>query len=418
MLAQMEPLIMLIAGAAAIFGILATVLVAVRDRRRLVDRLSTLEEVLRRVRASDPENQFDERPAESPLELSRERLLLQNLLDRFPAVTQKFVVVEDIEELCRVLLGAFAAVLGSTFGVVFVRESRMLRLRAQSGIGTEQLSDELEIRVGEGRVGLSAANCLIMRPDDFTALDDASRAAVDADQSMKTEFELYVPLIYRGDAIGCVAVGGMTRVVQKSHAVSMALANLGSVVLSNIQRANEIRILSEQDPLTGLNNRRRCIELLAERLETRNTHPFGILLFDVDHFKHINDHWGHGIGDIVLMAIADVARVMVDETAGEFACRFGGDEHLILINSSEIADVAARVEQLRQSIADIDVDVPDPSDKPEVRITGGVAFCPAEEEDVDTLIALADSRLYYAKEHGRDRITIEPTPDEVAAQRA
>jgi diguanylate cyclase (GGDEF)-like protein len=395
----------MIAGGAAIFGILATVLVAIRDRRRLAERLNTLEDILRRIRASDPENQFDERPQESPLQLSRERLLLQNLLDRFPEVTQKFVLVENVEELCRVQLAAFTSVLGTTYGAVFVRDGDRLTLMAQTGLEGEDLPEA--VRIGEGRIGHAALKCLILRPGDFATLNTDERLAVEHSRKVTAEFDFYVPLVYRGDAIGCVAVGGMKRVVQKSHSVCMALANLGSVVLTNIQRANKIRILSEEDPLTRLSNRRHCLELLAERLKTRNEQPFALLLFDVDHFKLINDQHGHGVGDNVLRLIADTARDLVDESNGEFACRFGGDEHLCVLNVGDISDLATRVEEFRGSVKAIKVEVAPDQETPAVHITGGVSFCPAEEEEIDALIALADRRLYSAKEAGRDRIVFE-----------
>ncbi len=395
----------MIAGGAAIFGILATVLVAVRDRRRLVERLGTLEDILRRIRASDPENQFDERPQESPLQLSRERLLLQNLLDRFPEVTQTFMLVEDVEELCRVQLSAFKNVLGTTYGAVFVRDGDQLNLMAQTGLENEELPDS--VRIGEGRIGHAALKCLILRPGDFATLDTDVRLAVEHSRKVSAEFDFYVPLVHRGEAIGCVAVGGMKRVVQKSHSVCMALANLGSVVLTNIQRANKIRVLSEEDPLTRLSNRRHCLELLAERLKTRNEKPFALLLFDVDHFKLINDRHGHGAGDDVLRLIADAARELVDEARGEFACRFGGDEHLCVLNVGDISKLTERVEEFRASVKAIEVRTESVEEPSAVKITGGVSFCPAEEVEIDALIALADRRLYSAKDAGRDRIVFE-----------
>ncbi len=315
------------------------------------------------------------------------------------------MLVEDVEELCRVQLSAFKNVLGTTYGAVFVRDGDQLNLMAQTGLEGEDMPDS--IRIGEGRIGYSALKCLILRPGEFATLDTDVRLAVENSREVAAEFDFYVPLVYRGDAIGCVAVGGMSRVIQKAHSVCMALANLGSVVLTNIERANKIRILSEEDPLTRLSNRRHCMELLAERLKTRNEQPFALLLFDVDHFKLINDRHGHGVGDDVLRLIADTARELVDESSGEFACRFGGDEHLCVLNVGDISDLALRVEAFRESVKAIEVRTADDKEPASVHITGGVSFCPAEEVEIDALIALADGRLYSAKEAGRDRIVFE-----------
>ncbi|MDH3591932.1 MAG: hypothetical protein OER88_08645, partial [Planctomycetota bacterium] len=105
--------------AAAVLGPTVAVLLALRHRQRLVGRLSNLEDVLRRLRTADPNSPFDERE-ETSLALSRERLVLTNLLDRFPEVTQKFVNVETLEALGACVLSAFERVLDCEYGVAFV----------------------------------------------------------------------------------------------------------------------------------------------------------------------------------------------------------------------------------------------------------------------------------------------------------
>jgi diguanylate cyclase (GGDEF)-like protein len=406
MLAQMIETQFLTWGAIglAVFAPVAVFLVSLRDRRRLVERLRTLEEVLRRIRSADPGDHFDDPTKETPLQLSRERLVLQNMLDRFPEITQKFVLVETIPELCKVLLEAFNRVLGTSHGVVFVREGDSLRLEARAGLEDRECPADLAIPVGEGRLGYVAQKCLILRPGDFAALEGGARAIVEPEHTVRREFDFYVPMVHRGRGIGIVAVGGMRRVVQKAHSVCMAVANLGSLVLTNIQRANEIRVLSEEDPLTGLSNRRHCYELLGARLQRRAQAPFALFLFDIDHFKRINDDHGHAVGDEVLKRVAREAKRLVRPEDREFACRFGGEEFLCVLGCSDVPSLAARLEAFREGIAAIDVAGAG------VKVSGGVAFCPAEEEDADALIGLADFRLYAAKESGRDRIVFESSP--------
>ncbi|MDH3591864.1 MAG: GGDEF domain-containing protein [Planctomycetota bacterium] len=401
---------------AAVLGPSLAVMLAIRDRHRLVSRLGNLEDVLRRMRATDPASKFDDRPEESSLQLSRERLVLTNLLDRFPEVTQKFVTVETIDALGSVLLSAFERVLDCDYGVAFVRDDEdRLRFTAQTGLPDKECYPGMTLQMGKGRVGYAAAKCLILRPDDFDTLDDHDHRAVENNRAFERDFDLYVPMVHRGRALGCVAVGGMKKVVQKAHSVSMALANLGALVITNIQRAAEIRALSETDPLTKLSNRRHCYAQLDARLRHRNQAPFAVFLYDIDFFKRINDAHGHAIGDAVLVKVAELTRNVVRPEEGEFACRFGGEEFLCVVNCEDLPSLTARLEAVRESFARVRLDPGDGSDPIQVKISGGVAFCPAECDDADSLIRLADDRLYVAKETGRDRICFESSSREVAS---
>jgi diguanylate cyclase (GGDEF)-like protein len=398
---------------AAVLGPIVAVMLAIRDRHRLALRLGNLEDVLRRMRAADAA-MFDGGVDESSLQLSRERLVLTNLLDRFPEVTQKFVNVETIEDLGACMLAAFERVLDCENGVVFVREGERLRLVAETGMAEDECYPGMTLQVGLGRIGYASAKCLILRPDDFGQLDDEDHRRVESHRTFARDFDLYVPMVHLGTALGCVAVGGMKKVIQKAHTVSMALSNLGALVLLNLQRAAEIRALSETDPLTRLSNRRHCYAQLDLRLRGRNTAPFAVFLFDIDHFKAINDERGHAVGDKVLMRVAEAARGFVRVEEGEFACRFGGEEFLCVVNCEDLPSLAARLEAFREEIAHLELDPGDEAAPVAVRVSGGVSFCPAEFEDVDSLIRLADDRLYVAKESGRNRICFESSAREVA----
>ncbi|MDH3592023.1 MAG: GGDEF domain-containing protein, partial [Planctomycetota bacterium] len=277
----------------------------------------------------------------------------------------------------------------------------------QAGLPEHEAYAGMKIALGQGRIGYSAAKCLILRQGDFATLDDAHHQQVENTRAFEREFDFYVPMVHRGRSIGCIAVGGMKKIVQKAHSVSMALANLGALVTVNIQRAAEIRALSETDPLTRLSNRRHAYQQLDNRLRNRRTSPFAVFLFDIDHFKKINDAHGHAVGDAVLVHVANRAREFVRKEEGEFACRFGGEEFLCVINSEDLPSLTSRVETFREQLASTALDPGNGKAPIQVRVSGGVSFCPAEEEEADDLIRLADDRLYAAKESGRDRLCLE-----------
>ncbi len=395
-----------VAVGAAILAPLFTIILLFFDRRGISRKLTMLDEAVRRT-ASAQQRSMEEA---EPWEATRERVVLGNMLDSFPEVTQKFVKVANIEDLGRTLLSAFGRVLGSKKGLVFVRQGETLRLIAREGVSETECANAMKVRIGEGRAGYAAEKCLILSYGDFAQLDRADRLRIDQSERLEGNFDYYIPMIYRGRAIGCVVVGGIGRVINKARAAGMAVANLGSLVLTSILRERQVRTLSEQDPLTQLSNRRHCYELLAERMEAVQTSPFAVFLFDIDNFKSINDEYGHAVGDEVLRQLADVTRDMVRPEEDEFAARVGGEEFLCVVGCEDVAALAARLEDFRLSVSKIVVDTGPDAGPPAVRISGGVAFCPAEEDDADALVRIADDRLYAAKKSGRDRVFLESGP--------
>ncbi len=162
----------------------------------------------------------------------------------------------------------------------------------------------------------------------------------------------------------------------------------------------ELEKLSVTDPLTGLNNRRRMMEVLDNevRRSRRLDHTFAVLMADVDHFKQYNDQHGHPAGDEVLKRVAAVLRDSTRDV--DFVARYGGEEFFVLMPELD-ADRAAEVaERIRGSFA------ADPLLADEVTVSFGVAEFPANGDSAETLISVADSVLYQAKKEGRDQVVI------------
>lgn len=169
-----------------------------------------------------------------------------------------------------------------------------------------------------------------------------------------------------------------------------------------LRRANEqLDRLASTDPLTGLANRR---TLMAELEAARDRgiakgEGFTFALVDVDHFKWINDHYGHGAGDEVLVRLAASMRQGV--RAHDTLSRYGGEEIAILLPGTSIASAMAILERLRQDIASGPIQVDDQAIS--VTISAGVTHWKPDEE-IGMLVSRADQALYEAKRGGRDRI--------------
>jgi diguanylate cyclase (GGDEF)-like protein len=183
-----------------------------------------------------------------------------------------------------------------------------------------------------------------------------------------------------------------------------------AVVVLVLERRNEVllaRLADEArtDPLTGLLNRRGFDEHAARELAhaSRAGQPIALATFDLDHFKAINDRWGHVVGDRVLV---HMARVLTDESRRiDVAARLGGEEFAVLMPGSDQAGAEAFAERVRRALAATDC-----SDLPAARVSAGITAT-VDPPDVQTMLERVDHALYAAKRGGRDRTVAYDGPD-------
>lgn len=160
-----------------------------------------------------------------------------------------------------------------------------------------------------------------------------------------------------------------------------------------------IEQIAAHDELTGLINRRRMTEVLAEhsRNQTRQTEGFAIAMMDLDHFKSINDKYGHAVGDAVLATFGQAARKVLREV--DVLSRWGGEEFLLLMPKTNNGHPNTGIERLRAYLACIEAC----PQIPELRIGFSVGFTSFnKEESIYDTIKRADSALYQAKAKGRN----------------
>ncbi len=173
--------------------------------------------------------------------------------------------------------------------------------------------------------------------------------------------------------------------------------------------------LSLRDDLTGIANRRRLQQVLAEEWNRARRHqrPVAFILLDLDHFKLLNDTRGHLAGDLCLQAIAHYLEGAVRRT-GDLAARYGGEELAVLLPDTDLDGALDLAEELREGIETLAI--PHPS-APLSRVTasfGVAATVPAPGEEPESLIELADSALYRAKTEGRNRVHADGEPPRMA----
>ena len=155
------------------------------------------------------------------------------------------------------------------------------------------------------------------------------------------------------------------------------------------------------DPLTGMANRRDMMTKLSNELKRseRYDHPVSTILLDIDHFKKVNDTYGHGVGDRVLIALAKILNSGIRET--DSAARWGGEEFLICLPHTSPEDAEKVAEKLRRTIAENWII--NEEEQIGITISAGVAEY-KRQSSMDDLIRAADDALYEAKEQGRNRV--------------
>ena len=165
------------------------------------------------------------------------------------------------------------------------------------------------------------------------------------------------------------------------------------------------RLLQEQairDPLTGLYNRRFLDESLARELARARSEnaPLALIMIDIDHFKQLNDTYGHPAGDEVIRQLARL--LQRGARSGDYVCRYGGEEFLLVLPAMSLANAAARTDAWRSAFAALDVALGERT--VHVTFSAGVAEYPRHGEAADRLIQIADQALYAAKNAGRNRV--------------
>ncbi len=182
-------------------------------------------------------------------------------------------------------------------------------------------------------------------------------------------------------------------------------ANLTALVLDNAQLREALREQSIRDPLTGLYNRRYMEEALQQHLSrvTRHLHPLGTIMVDIDHFKRINDTYGHATGDALLRELGKLLKNHVRNE--DIACRYGGEEFMLIMPDASLEIAHQRAEFLRQEAKKLRVQDAGQSFEG-ITLSLGVAIYPQHGRTKESVLRAADAALYRAKQEGRDRVVV------------
>lgn len=213
---------------------------------------------------------------------------------------------------------------------------------------------------------------------------------------------LEIPMLARGEVYGLLQIQSTSAdpeaELEQAATLATAIADAMSLALSNIALREKLRTQALRDPLTGLYNRRYMEDVLERygSLGERNQSSLSVVMFDLDHFKRLNDEHGHALGDAALTSVA--AAVLGTIRPSDIACRYGGEEFVVLFPDCGIDDAMAKAEMLRARIERL-------SESHGVPISAsfGVASIPESSSKAADVLIDADEALYRAKAEGRNR---------------
>jgi diguanylate cyclase (GGDEF)-like protein len=321
-----------------------------------------------------------------------------DLLARVPRSLEQERFAVELTESARALTGASGAALAFAVadgGVILA-------------VAGDDGGPDIDARFGptNSELGLAAtAGAPLVRTDRRAQNPRPSVAAPGEGWRVEPRSVIALPLrTFDQQLVGMLAVWSPEKAHFGDDVVALLVA-IAPYAAQQLQHANRYGALKEdaaRDALTGIYNRgafdahlaRECVRY--ERLRR----PFSVVLLDVDHFKKINDTFGHEGGDEVLRALGQALRSSL--RTSDFAARYGGEEFVILLPETELRAAAELGERLRARIEALEV--PSAAGVIRVRASVGVASCPASAARPEDLLQTADAAMYRAKQAGRNRV--------------
>ncbi len=386
---------------------------SMRARREALEAQQKADEYFQKIRLLKKQNaaiELDTRHKEA--EFEKKLLKYSSLPYLLEESAQKIYSNLDVDHLFQSFFRVLQECFGSTCASVYLRNGRKdVFLLARTFGADEPLK-------GEG--GSHSAHIpMMLRADDLVpATLQRTRGAVCwANETYAGQLKaagqpvpavLSGALLDKGEVIGIVNIHATNQRPQPDVMLMGMVCNIASIALANARLFGEVQWLAERDPLTKLYNRRTFHAQLDAQVAARSAsgESFALLMLDIDHFKALNDTYGHHAGDAALEWFAARCAEIAGEHSPVF--RYGGEEFAVLVPQANVAQGAVLAERIRKHIAD-SAYVYDGTEL-KVLVSCGVAAYPENASTVDELVHKADRALYRAKEAGRNTVAVCDAP--------
>lgn len=342
-------------------------------------------------------NQQLERSVNDLKNRNAEMLMLSKISDFLQAC-------RSISEACRVISTLVKPLFPDCSGNIYITNPSRNHLELVTGWGnqTHSLSDFAPYDcwgLRRGRVHFVERHVLELRCNHNRDMADEAET-------------LCIPMIAQGETLGLfyLHAGAEGTLPLSQQQLGQTVAEQIGLAIANLHLRETLQHQSIRDELTGLFNRRYLEEFLQQEIARaqRNPYEIGVIMLDVDHFKRFNDTYGHEAGDLVLQSLSPVLR---DHVRGsDIVCRYGGEELIVVLPESSLAETVTRAERLRVAIAALQVVW---RGQPLGKITAsfGVAVFPQHGNHGMMLFQAADTALYQAKAAGRNQVVVAPVSE-------
>jgi diguanylate cyclase (GGDEF)-like protein len=383
-------------------------LVVARRLRLLAERMRFVEGNLQQMAEGEelencaPEDCFIEVDSED--EIGESSLAFNRLVEALAASHQSEAVVREFTKM-------LASQLELDLLVAEALQQLMQHSAAEAGALLVEADGELKVLASQG-----------IRSTETLAKSDHVRLALRTQQQQRILFPkdmslegvladfrprevLVEPILYKSVPLGVIVLAGAEDFDEQSLRLLELLRPGLGLAMNNALVHDRLQRLAAIDPLTGIYNRRFGMARLHEEFSraVRDNTPLGVLMLDIDHFKLVNDTYGHLVGDRVLVHIAKVARSVMRE--GDILVRYGGEEFLAILPAASKEDGRQVAERLRRLIEE--TSIKDGNQNIRVTISAGATAFPENSVDGEQdLIQVADEALYTAKETGRNRVVM------------
>jgi len=216
---------------------------------------------------------------------------------------------------------------------------------------------------------------------------------------------LVVPLIAHSVQHGVFVLAGSTPLPPESRSLATVFARTFTLALTNAMAHDQLQRIAAIDPLTGCYNRRFGLQRLTEEYQraTRAKGPLSLIMFDIDHFKMVNDTHGHLVGDKVLMKVSELAGQSLRK--GDTMVRYGGEEFLAILPGASSEDAQQIAHRIRRAVEETEIKTTGIVLRKTVSV-GVTSFPDVRPETEMGLVQVTDHALYAAKQGGRNRVVV------------
>jgi diguanylate cyclase (GGDEF)-like protein len=289
-------------------------------------------------------------------------------------------------------------------------ESNELYFEIAVGLGADKLK-ELRLKIGEGVAGWVAREAkALMVPD--VRKDPRWCDRVDSMTRFETRSILCVPLVARGSVLGVIELVNAepNSFNEPDLRLLESMADYAAIAIENARNFLRVQELTVKDDVTSLYNSRHLHEMLANEFERSRRYglTFSLVFFDLDHFKNVNDEYGHLCGSKLLKEVGDLVRASLRTV--DIPTRYGGDEFVIILPQTTKSQAVHVTRRLRLALNERSFLT---GENLQVHITAsfGVSNFPQDTSNKDGVLRLADEAMYRVKESTRDGIQIAPGVD-------